>query len=371
MKVFHLIATLGYGGAEVFLSSLLTHLKRRGVDVAVVSMYDDMPLLGRLTTDGIPVHSLGHQGTVYSLRSMARSYRMLRDLFTRERPDVVHSHLYLPDLMSRLATPRSCALITTLHGKDQWWTERNRVRAIGKTWVDRSTGGFRDVRFVSVSEDVRSEASLALRISPNRHRVIYNGVDLARFPVVKRPQGGQPTLVQVGRFYPEKGHATALNAFALLQESFPSLRLVLVGEGPLRFTLESQARSLNILDAVTFAGTQADVGFQLGAADIFWMPSEREGLGMACLEAMASGLPVVATAVGGLQEVVSDGETGFLVPRGGYQELGSRTALLLQDREFSRRLGMNGRRRVEKLFAIETTAARYHESYEDLLSGRW
>ena len=371
MKVFHLIATLGYGGAEILLTSLLPHLKQRGVDVAVVSLSHDMPLHGRFIADGIPVHSLGHQGTVYSLRGMARSYRRFRDLLDSERPDVVHSHLYLPDVLSRLAAPRSCALITTLHGKDQWWGERDRIKSIGKTWVDRITGSFRDVRFVSVSEDVRKQACLALRIPPRRHRVIYSGVDVVHFSPVQRSQGGPPTLVQVGRFYQEKGHATALKALALLRESFPSLRLVFVGEGPLRHMLESEARDLKLIDAVTFAGIQADIRVVLGAADIFWMPSEREGLGMACLEAMASGLPVVATAVGGLQEAVSDGETGFLVARGDARELAERTALLLRDGALSLRLGMNGRRRVEKLFAMETTAARYHESYEDLLSGRW
>lgn len=371
MKVFHLIATLGYGGAEILLTALLPYLKQRGVDVAVVSLSHDMPLQDRFRADGIPLHSLGHQGTVYSLRGMARSYRRLRDLLKRERPDVLHSHLYLPDLIARLAAPRSCSLMTTLHGKDQWWGERDRVRSIGKTWVDRITGTFRGVRYVSVSEDVRKEACLALGVLPARHRVIYSGVDAAHFPLMQRSQERQPALVQVGRFYSEKGHATALNALGLLRASFPNLRLVLVGDGPLRHTLESQARNLKILDAITFAGTQTDIRKYLGAADICWMPSDREGLGMACLEAMASGLPVVATAVGGLQEAVSDGETGFLVPRGDHRALAERTALLLRDRVLSFRLGVNGRRRVEKLFAIETTAMRYHESYEDLRSGRW
>lgn len=370
MKVFHLIATLGYGGAEVFLSSLLPHLKQRGVDVSVVSMYHDMPLHGRLTTDGIPVHSLGHQGTIYSLRGMARSYRMLRDLLIRERPDVVHSHLYLPDLISRLGAPRSCHLMTTLHNKDQWWTG-NHVRAAGKTWVDRITGKCRDVRFVSVSEDVRKEAARALRIFPKRHRVIYNGIDLARFPVGDRPRGGSPTLVQVGRFYPQKGHAVALNAFARVLKSCPDARLVLIGDGPLRQPLEVRVRELGLVNAVMFAGIREDISAQLRAADIFWMPSEWEGLPMACLEAMASGLPVVATAVTGLQEAVSNGETGYLVPSGDDRELAERTTLLLRDGALSHMLGMNGRRRVEKLFSIETTASRYIESYEDIVSDRW
>jgi glycosyltransferase involved in cell wall biosynthesis len=371
VKVVHLIASLGYGGAEIFLTTLLPQLKQRGVDIVAVSVTGEMPLQGRLEAAGIMVYSLRHEGSVYSLRGMVHSYRMLKDLLNHERPDLVHSHLYLPDVLARLAAPWSCALLTTLQNTDKWWTERARLRSIGKTWVDRITGKFRDVRYVSVSEDVRKEAARALRITPRRHRMIYNAIDSNLFPVARRSEGRQKTLVQVGRFSPQKGHVTALKALALLLKSCPTVRLVLIGDGPLRHTLESQVRELGLVEAVVFAGIREDICAQLREADIFWMPSEWEGLPLACLEAMASGLPVVATAVGGLQEAVSDGETGFLVPRGDARELAERTALLLRDGALSLRLGMNGRRRVAKLFSIETTAARYHESYEDLLSGRW
>jgi glycosyltransferase involved in cell wall biosynthesis len=371
VKIVHVIASLGHGGAEVLLTALLPHLKERGVEVVAVSANGEMPLRGRLEAAGVEVYSLRHEGAVYSLRGMLRSYRMLTDVLNHERPDLVHSHLYLPDVLSRFAAPRSCALVTTLHSKDKWWTERTRVRSIGKTWLDGVTGRLRDVHYVSVSEDVRKEACLALGVPPKTNRVIYNGIDTGAFPLVQRFRGKQITIMQIGRFLPEKGHATALSALALLRRSFPDVRLVLVGDGPLRAALESQVRELRLADAVLFAGIREDISSQLGAADIFWMPSEWEGLGMACLEAMASGLPVIATAVGGLQEAVSDGETGFLVPRGDFRELAARTALLVHDGELSRRLGMNGRRKVEKLFSIETTAARYLESYQDILSGRW
>lgn len=227
------------------------------------------------------------------------------------------------------------------------------------------------MHYVSVSEDVRGKAGHALNIPMQRHRVIYNGVDVACFPFARRTKSEWPTIVQIGRFYPEKGHVVALKALDLLRKSYPDVRLLLIGDGPLRSVLETHVRQQGLANAVVFAGVREDVSAQLGAADIFWMPSEREGLGMACLEAMASGLPVVATAVGGLQEAVSDGETGFLVPQGDAEALAARTALLLNDPALSHRFGTNGRRRVEKLFSIDFAVARYHESYEDMLAGRW
>lgn len=371
MKVFHLIASLGHGGAEVLLVGLLARLKQQGVSVAAISVSEEVPLRGRLESEGVPVHTLGHEGSMYALLKMARLHHELRRILISEQPNIVHSHLYLPDILSRVAAPLSCKLITTLHGEDRWWAERTRVRSLGKTWLDGLTGWCRRVHYVSVSEDVRGKAGRALKIPMRRHRVIHNGVDTARFPFVPRTKSERPTVLQIGRFYPEKGHAVALKAFALLLTSHPGVRLVLVGDGPLRSELESQARQLRLVESVVFAGVRDDVRSQLEAADILWMPSEREGLGLACLEAMASGLPVVATAVGGLCEAVSDGETGFLIPPGNPEALASRTALLLNDFALARRFGTNGHRRVEKLFSIDSTVSRYHESYEDLVAGRW
>ena len=371
MKVFHLIASLGHGGAEVVLVALLTHLKRRGVSVAAVSVSDEAPLRARLEAEGVPVYTLGHNGPIYALPDLALVYARLRRMLISEKPDVVHSHLYLPDILSRVAAPHFCKLITTLHGEDKWWNERTRVRSVGKTWLDGITGWSRRVHYVSVSEDVRGKASQALKIPMRRHRVIYNGVDVARFPFFPRVKHERPTVVQIGRFYPEKGHLVAVKALALLRKSCPDVRLVLIGDGPMRSAIASHVGQQGLADAVVFAGVREDISAQLGAADVLWMPSEREGLGMACLEAMASGLPVVTTAVGGLQEAVSDGETGFLVPPGDAEALAARTALLLNDSALSHRFGRNGRRRVEKLFAIDSAVAQYHESYEDMLAGRW
>lgn len=371
MKVFHLIASLGHGGAEVLLAGLLPRLKQRGVSVAAVSVSAEVPLRTRLETDGIAVHSLGHDGPMYAIRKMMCLHDKLRRILISEQPDIVHSHLYLPDILSRIAAPLSCKLITTLHGEDKWWTEWTRVRSLGKVWLDGLTGRSRCVHYVSVSEDLRGKAAQALKIPMRRHRVIHNGVDMARFPFVHRTKNERPTVVQIGRFYPEKGHAVSLKALALLLKSHPGVRLVLVGDGPIRSELELQARQLGLVESVVFAGVREDIGPQLEAADIFWMPSEREALGLACLEAMASGLPVVATAVGGLCEVVSDGETGFLVPPGDAVALASRTSLLLNDFALSCRFGTNGRRRVEKLFSIDSTVSRHYESYEDLVTGRW
>ncbi len=371
MNVLHVISSLRHGGAERLVTSLAPQLKARGIDVSVISLLDCTPLRGELIDAGIPTTNLGHEGTIYSVPGMARSFFRLRKAIAERSPDIIHSHLYLPDILSRLAAPRSCALMTTLHGQDPWWREPYRWRSRGKRWLDRSTGLARQVRYISVSKQVYDVASEALAIPSSKHRIIHNGINLSKFPAEQRQAHARPIIVQVGRFYPEKGHMTSLKALAIARQSMPDLHLRLVGEGPLRKELEQEVVRLGLTTSVTFAGLRDDVQAELASADIFWMPSEREGLPLACVEAMASGLPVVASAVGGLPELIEHARSGILVQAGAAQDLAKRTVELIEDRELAEHFSRNARATVERSFSLDMTVTRYEQAYRDLLQGRW
>jgi glycosyltransferase involved in cell wall biosynthesis len=231
------------------------------------------------------------------------------------------------------------------------------------------------VRLIAVSQDAASAAAGALAISPERIRVIRNGIDLELFPFNPRRafpgSSSAPCLVQIGRLDDPKGHSVALAAFPRVLEAFPEARLLFVGDGPLRTRLESQTRALGLDGRVRFLGVRSDIPALLEASDLFWMPSRWEGLPIACLEAMACGLPTVTTDVVGLREVAVDGVTGFVAPPDSPELLAQASLRILKDPALAQRMGLAGRQRVEEKFSIERTADEYARAYEDIMQGRW
>lgn len=202
-----------------------------------------------------------------------------------------------------------------------------------------------------------------------RVRVIPNGVD-DTFRTLSRPlaRAGPPTVICVAAFYsPLKGHDHLLRAFALLDEG--EARLWLVGGGALLPDMQRLAERLGLGDRVTFWGPRGDVPRLLAESDVFVLPSLSEGCPNALLEAMATGMPVVATSVEGVREIVADRSTGLLVPPGSPDAIRDAIRELARDDELRRRLGMNARRRIEESFRAETVARQYEELYADLAAG--
>jgi glycosyltransferase involved in cell wall biosynthesis len=206
-----------------------------------------------------------------------------------------------------------------------------------------------------VSEAARTHA-LAVGVAPARLTVIRNGVDSERF--VPRADGARsdaqgPVVGYVGRLSPEKHPALFLHAAALVHARLPQVRFVVIGDGPLRGDLEALAARLRIADAVTFAGECDDMPARYRALDIMLSTSWHEGTPLAVLEAMAAGLPVVATDVGGIPELVVSGTTGWLTPAGDEAEMAQRTLALLCAPATMQRFGRAARERVRTLFALD------------------
>lgn len=358
MRVLLLVTLSDWGGAQACVYALARGLRDR-YDV-VVGCAPGGPLVARLRADGIAVVELPTlrrtPAPLDDLRTLWRLVRWMR----AARFAVVHCHSTKAGLLGRLAARLAGvpAAIFTAHG---WpfvsgWPPPVRWAA---TLAERVVARFTSA-IVCVAEQVRQEA-LSLRIGrPDRLVLIYNGTDPDRWPPRSRAQAAGSTVVTVGRLQPPKDPATLLAAWRRVP---PGHRLLVLGDGPLRPALEAAAADLTADGTVTFLGARADVAQALADADVFVLSSRWEGLPFAVIEAMMVGLPVVASRVGGVEEAVVDGLTGFLVPPEDEAALAAALTRLLRDPDLREAMGREGRRRALELFTeramVEQTAGLY------------
>jgi glycosyltransferase involved in cell wall biosynthesis len=370
MRVLQLITSLHFGGAERLLVELAPRMAASGAAVRVLSVTSTIPLASVLQRNSIEVRSLNCHATIYQLNSVLRAVRDFSREIDNFRPDVIHSHLYMADLIARLASPRSARLITTLHGIDSWWAQKSRLRSLAKTWVDSWSASLRNTRAIAVSEPVATAAFSALKLPRQHCRVIRNGIDAGQFACRERALPVEPIIIQVGRLAPEKAHDTSLQAFARVLQTHPRCRLQFVGQGPLERPLRELAATLGIAAGVEFLGPRSDMSELLARAHVFWMPSRSEGLPLACLEAMATGLPVIATSVGGLPAILADG-VGRLITPDQPEQLARVTVDVLQSYDAAQAMGKRASARVAASYSVQNTARDYLNAYSDLLSDAW
>jgi L-malate glycosyltransferase len=368
-----------FGGSGVVAAEIATSLAGRGHAVHVFS--DDVP--GRLdpTRPNLTFHPVvprAYPPLTHTLYPLALTSKIVE--VSRRRPlDLIHAHYALPHATSAylaralLATeaPGSAPkLITTLHGTD--------ITLVG------SDASFLPLtRFSILASDAVTTPSAWLAAAtydkldvPRSFAidVVPNFVDTDRFspgPAAERPAPASqptptPTLVHVSNFRPLKRVDDVVRIFARVRADRPA-RLRLVGDGPERPGIEAQLHDLGLTADVEFLGERIDLPAVLRDAALFLLPSETESFGLAALEAMACGLPVVASAVGGLPEVVVDGETGFLRPVGDVDAMAACALRLLHDEPLRRRMATAARRRTESQFRIEPAVDRYLTVYRRVL----
>lgn len=335
-RVLSVIETLGLGGAEQLLLTTHRHLDRTRFEPSVACLFGPNPLAKDLRRLDVPVHELALAGPSSLLQAIYRLRRLIR----KGRFDVVHTHLYYGNIAGRLAAWGLARVVTTLHNPDYTYEDAGTVAFRAKKALDRLTGSWINRALVAVSEEVRRDFEHHLKFSGVQ--VIPNYIDLRAFTksldqlkreAVRAELGiGKDDVVvlHVGRLHAQKGQDFLLDAFATARGKTPQLALILVGEGRLRRDLEERARAVNLSKAISFTGALRDVTLYYKAADIFAFPSRYEAFGIALLEAMAAGLPVVASRTGGITELATD-EAALLVPVGDVDGLASALSLLAGD----------------------------------------
>jgi glycosyltransferase involved in cell wall biosynthesis len=299
----------------------------------------------------------------------------LSRFFRRHDVDLVHAHQYTPffyAVASRLIGKRPPVLFTE-HGRHHPDLRKRKRVIFNRLCLRRAD------RVVGVGNAVRDALVRNEGIPANRVEVIYNGVDLDRFASVhtqraevRRELGlleSDVVVVQTARLHALKDHVTALRAMAKACSRAGCLRLILVGDGPERESIEDQIGSLGLRQSVVMLGTRGDVDRILSAADMAMLSSVSEGIPVTLIEAMAAGLPVVATNVGGVGEVVDTGRTGLLVAARDDVALADALVQLAKDPELRRKMGANGTERVRQLFSGQTMQDSYHDLYDQMIHG--
>jgi glycosyltransferase involved in cell wall biosynthesis len=352
LRIVHVSWGLDVGGLEKLLVEFARWIERERFDLHFVSLGSRGPLANTIAGLGWPVTALDsaegvRPGLVLRLAGCFRKYRA----------DVVHTHDDRPLLYGALAArlARTPVLIHTQHhGTLKYITPRKAALA---GLAARLTH-----RYVCVSKD-SARLAVAQGIPAGRLCTIWNGIDLTRFAW----SGTNPTgpVVTVARLVAGKDLATLIQAVRLAVQEEPGFRVEIAGEGPDRPTLEQMIAEFRLEQSVRLLGEVRDIPAFLARGRFFVLPSLSEGISLTILEAMARGLAVVTTPVGGNPEVVVDGETGLLVPVGDAAALSRALLHLRRNPEECQRLGRAGRRRVEEHFDVRRMVGRYEELYSD------
>jgi len=333
-RIGAVIGQLTIGGAENQLVELVRGLDRNRFAPFVYSLAESAgPVRERLAAAGVPVRVIGSVG-LERARRLAQALRA-------DRIELVHSWLFIANTYAWAACLRGARLplVTSARNcKSQGWGHHL-----------ANVAAFRvSARIIVNSEQVREYVARRYRAPRRLLEVIYNGVDTERFRPGRREGGAAPTIVTAGRLVAQKNPRLFVDAAARLRSRFPEARFVMLGEGPLRGEILARAAAAGLNGSLALPGERADLENVLNEADVFWLTSSWEGLPNVVMEAMACGLPVVATDVGGTRELFASGREGFLVRPGRVDDLVHYGGALLRDATLRQSMGEAARRRAEQ-----------------------
>ena len=366
--VCHVLHSLSVGGGEVLAHAIA--LENRREYRPVFALLDEMGSLGReVQNQGFQVEVVERRPG-FDLGCARRLARFLRS----ENVLLIHAHQYGPLLYSGLARwpARNPPILFTEHGRDYPDFRRSR-----RVWANRLLLGRGD-RFVAVAEFVARALVDFEGLPAERVEVIRNGRDLTAYKAkpglraaIRSELGLSDEdflILQVARLDPLKDHSTALRALSLMTKQNPAVKLAFVGDGEERSRLEELVRSLGLSESVLFLGFRGDVPRLLQAGDAFLLSSISEGTPLTLIEAMGTGLACVATIVGGVPELIRDGEDGLLAPVGDAAGLADRLSRIASDPELRRRLSDSARRHVLEDHGAGEMHQQYRQLYREMTS---
>ena len=368
--VLHVINTGGPGGAETVCLNLARYADRtRWQPIVVVP--DEGWITRALRDAGVEVHVMGHA----SHSDMPGYLLGLSKLISRRRVDLVHSHLFGPTYVSGLlGVLRRRPVVGTIHGEGDVSPDE-RFRRAKFALVNRGV-----CRLVFVSEALRRRFLEFGSLRPELTAVVSNGVDVAAFErdgnrSFRRALGVSESdylVGAVGNLRPAKGYDVLLDAAARLTARAPHTRFVIVGQGgdDLETALLAQRHRLGLDERVIFAGFQSDVRRVLSSLDTFVLSSRSEGFSISTVEAMAAGIPVVATRCGGPEDILEHDRTGLLVPNGSADAIATAIERLQTDPSLRERLAINARAAAADRFGVQAQARAYEAIYDQCIAAR-
>lgn len=363
MRVLHIIESLDFGGAEKIVVGLANSMLDTH-DVAVCCL-KNIGVLGAELDPRIQTFCFNKgEGNDYLLPAR------LAALIRKNHFDIVHTHNWGVFLEGGLAGWLGGArmLLHTVHGPytDYDRSLQSRLKVALRHTLERFIAQRFD-HIVAVSDAIRAYIEQDVGIPPARLLTIHNGIPAIADKPLIYPDRPTVTFMTVGRLAPIKNHAMLLKAFAEIVPAHPQFRLVIVGDGPERDSIENFIRQQGLEAYVWLTGFRSDVPTMLRDADIFVLTSRYEGISLALLEAMRAGLPVIATAVGGIPETVRDGETGVLVGLEDQAALAQNMIALADSKDRCHAMGSQGRDFFAKEFSLAAMLSRYLELYAKIV----
>jgi glycosyltransferase involved in cell wall biosynthesis len=361
IRVLHVIDSFDLGGAQTALRALVRATDRARYSPEVAAMHGRGVFDEDFRALGVPVHSL-------SPRKWLPLYvPALAALILRRRPHIVHCHLFGSNW---IAKPLAALLGVPVRISHDQCNDALRYESPAARWLDTMTNRF-STHICAVSHSTRAFLLQHEGLPPERVSVVCNGVDLERFDpalATAKREAAHPLVAGVGRLHPQKDFSLFLEVAARLVQRIPAIRFVIAGDGPEAAMLREKAAALGLAERVRFAGHVADMREIYAAADALLLTSRYEGTPLTVLEAMAMRVPVVASRLDGIAEVIADGADGFLVALADAAGFSERVGALLTDPALRERISEAARRKVETSHSAEAMAAQVEAIYTRSLS---
>lgn len=354
MKIAQIIPNLRVGGAEIMCENLVKVLKEKKHNIIVISLYNDRTVItDRLEKIGVKIYFLGKKKGI----DVTQIFKLVK-VFGIEKPDVVHAHLYASSYAMIAATLFGCKTkVLTIHSLAQ--KDNSRLgRAINRLLFSKM-----NVVPVALNETVKETVVRQYKLNPECVPVVYNGIDLSNC-IIKTDYdfGENYKILHVGRFSPVKNHDLLINAFSVIAQEIKNVKLILVGAGELLEIIQKKVFDLGLIDRVEFMGQQENVYQYYHEADVFVLPSVYEGMPMSIIEAMGTGLPVIASKVGGIIDMIDNDVNGVLIEPS-IDELVKQIVDLYKNKKRRISLGKEALIRA-KCYSADNMAFKYLSIYE-------
>lgn len=350
IRVLEVQGTSGYGGSEIHTAQIAAALQADPRFAVHVVISPGGPVSAEMRARGIAVTEL-NLSNKFSWASHQRLLALARNF----RPDIIHTHIRNADWHGGLVARRlGCRWVSTIH-------DRVNMDCLSRRHHGPAAFVYRHLlmradTLLTTAHNLAADTAVQLGCAPERIRVIFNGSDAIPNRPDQRAQFGIaadiPIIGMIARLSPEKGHAWLLRALAQLPHELP-WRLLLAGDGSLRHALQQQARDAGLGDRILWLGYRRDIPDLLHCLDVLVAPSYREGFGRSVTEALAAGVPVIASQAGGLPEIIEHDRSGLLVPVGDDAALTAALQRLLADPALRTRLASAGHARWCELFTVE------------------
>jgi glycosyltransferase involved in cell wall biosynthesis len=377
LKIFYLCEHLNIGGAEQLLLTTLKYLDRDKFSPIVYCIGEKGKIGEEIESIGISVRSLNKCISFWN--NIAILYNLCCAL-RHEKPDILHTNLYFANIYGRIAAKLTGVniVVTTLHNPDYTYEDNGRLSFKLRKALDKYTGRLYNRAFIAVSHSLKRDFQRHLGFK--NVKVLYNCIETAQFINVdesavknKRYELGisddEIAILNIGRLHPQKGQLHLIKAFNLIHRKDKRFKLFISGRGAIEDELRNKINDFGLNGSVTLLKDRRDIPEVFKACNIFAFPSLYEGFGIVLVEAMASGVPIVASDIEGVNEIVRDNIDALLVPKANPEELANALLCLAQDNARRAYLAENAKKRALEVFDVIPYIKNLQDFYQGLFKG--